>query len=167
MPGSCRLPDTEPASDAVSSWFFLNAAEPLPPSGVWRKKAGSLAPNDAAMELREKFGSGEEGSGVLVAEARSGDRDATESGRRKLPDCGLCFHDNVPDRPNAAALVAGFLGSMSSSVNGAGELGRRCSESSPAVVSCDGGLIVGVGVLAAFSCTIRGVPACERGDCGV
>jgi hypothetical protein len=112
------------------------------------------------------FGSGEEGSGVLVAEALSGDRDATESGRRMLPDCGLCFHDNVPDRPNAAALVAGFLGSMSSRVNGAGELGRCCTESSRAV-SCEGGLIAGVGVLTAFSCTVRGVPAWERGDCGV
>jgi hypothetical protein len=166
MPGSCLLPDAEAASDAVSSGFFLNAADPLPPSGVWRKKVGSLAPNDAAMELLERFGSGEEGSGVLVADALSGDRDATESGRRMLPDCGLCFHDSVPDRPNAAALVAGFLGSISSKVNSAGELGRRCSESGRAV-SCDGGLMVGVGVLAAFSCTIRGVPAWERGDCGV
>jgi hypothetical protein len=87
------------------------------------------------MELLEGFGSGEAGSGVLVAEALSGDRDATESGRRMLPDCGLCFHDNVPERPNAAALGTGFLGSVSSSVMGAGELVRRWSESSRAA-SC-------------------------------
>jgi hypothetical protein len=27
--------------------------------------------------------------------------------------------------------------------------------------------MTGVGVLAAFSCTLRGVPAAERSDCGV
>lgn len=116
------------------------------------------------------LGSGEEGSGVLVGEVLpglSGDLAAIESGRRMLPDCGLCFHDSVPERPNAAALATGFLGSVSSSVMGAGELVKRCSESSRAVSCCCGGLMMGVGVLAAFSCTSRGVPAAERSDCGV
>lgn len=80
------------------------------------------------MELREGAGSGEEGSGVLVGEvlrARSAELATIDRGRRKLPDCGLCFHDSVPERPNAAALVTGFLGSMSSRVVGAGEPVRR------------------------------------------
>jgi hypothetical protein len=34
-------------------------------------------------------------------------------------------------------------------------------------VSCAGGLMMGVGVLAAFSWTSRGVPAADRSDCGV
>lgn len=91
-----------------------------------------------------------------------------DSGRRMLPDCGRCFHERVPERPNAAALGAGFLGSVSSRVKGAGagELVRRCSESSRAT-SCEGGGMAGVGVLAAFSWMPRGVPAVERGDCGV
>ena len=98
MPGSCRLPDTEPVSEAVSSWFFLKAADPLPPSADCRKKFGSLAPNDAAMELLDGLASGEDGgSGVLLAEARSGEREATDKGRRMLPDLGLWFHDNVPE----------------------------------------------------------------------
>ena len=172
MPGSCLLPDTDPVSEAVPSWFFLNAAEPLWPSAVCRKNAGSFAPNEAAMELLDMLGSGEEGSGVLLEGGRSGERDATESGRRMLPDCGLCFHDSVPDLPKAAALVAGFLGSMSSSVIvveadvGGGELVSWCSDSSRAA-SRDGGLRGGAGVAAAFSCTALGVPAAERGDCGV
>jgi hypothetical protein len=119
------------------------------------------------MELLEGLASGEEGgSGVLVAEARSGERDATDSGRRMLPDLGLWFHDSVPDRPNAAALGAGFLGSVSSRVDGVGELVRRCSDSSRAA-SWAGGLMVGVGVLTAFSWTARGVAVAERGDWGV
>jgi hypothetical protein len=122
---------------------------------------GSLAPNDAAIEVRE--GSGDVGSGVLVGELapeRSGDRDAMESGRRRLPDCGRrWFHESV------AALATGFFGSVSSSVVGAGGLVRRCSVSSRAV--SDGGLMKGVGVLAALSCMSRGVPAAERSDCGV
>lgn len=172
MPGNCLRPDTEPdiepVSEAVSSWVLRKAADPLPPSGVWRKKAGSLAPNDAAMEVREGFASGEEASGVLLDDGRSGERAAMESGRRMLPDCGRCFHDSVPDRPRAAALVAGFLGSASSCVTAAsaGELVSCCSESSRAA-SWDGGLMVGAGVVAALSCTAFGVPAAERGDCGV
>jgi hypothetical protein len=122
MPGSCCfLPDIEPASEAVSSWFRLYAAEPMPLSGVCLNHDGSFAPNDAAIEVLEGWGSGEEGSGVLVGEVvvdLSGDREAMESGRRMLPDCGLCFHERVPERPNAAALVAGFFGSMSSRVVG-------------------------------------------------
>lgn len=105
-----------------------------------------------------------------VAADRSGDREAIESGRRKLPDCGRCFQDSVPERPKAAALVAGFLGSVSSRAVGAGELVNRCSDSSRGA-SCGGGSMagvsVGVGVLAAFSCNSRGVPAPERIDCGV
>lgn len=128
------------------------------------------------MELLDMLGSGSgsEGSGVLLEDGRSGDRDATESGRRMLPDCGRCFHDKVPDLPRAAALVAGFLGSMSSRVmvvdvdvgRGGGELVSWCSESSRAA-SRAGGLMVGVGVVAAFSCMALGVPTTERGDWGV
>jgi hypothetical protein len=142
----------------------------MPLSGVCLNHEGSFAPNDAAIEVLEGFGSGEAGSGVLVGDVlpeRSGDLEAIESGRRKLPDCGRCFHERVPERPRAAALATGFFGSVSSSVMGAGSLVRRCSESSRAVVSCNGGLMTGVGVLAAFSCMLRGVPAAERGDCGV
>ena len=113
-------------------------------------------------------GSGEAGSGGEVAACRSGRVGDMDSGRRRLPDCGLCFHDSVPERPNAAALVTGFLGSVSSRVAGAGELVRRCSESARAASGCCvGGDMTGVGVLAALSCTARGVPAAERGDCGV
>lgn len=135
IPGSCLLPDIEPASDAVSSWLRRYAAEPAPLSGVCLNHEGSFAPNDAAIEVREVVGSGDEGSGVLVGDVvadLSGDLEAIESGRLKLPDCGLCFHERVPERPNAAALAAGFLGSMSSMVMGAGSLVRRCSESSRA-----------------------------------
>lgn len=98
------------------------------------------------MELLEEVGSGEEGSGEgrgEVAVARSGDLEAIERGRRRLPDCGLCFQERVPERPRAAALVAGFLGSVSSRVTG--------------------GSMVGVGVCAAFSCSVRGLSAAERG----
>ena len=71
-----------------------------------------------------------------------------------LPDCGRCFHERVPERPRAAALVAGFGGSLSSVVVvGAGELVNRCSESSRAEASSCEGLMVGVGVLMAWSCT--------------
>tara|TARA_R110002003_G_scaffold244_4_gene17427 strand:+ start:12743 stop:13168 length:426 start_codon:yes stop_codon:yes gene_type:complete len=128
-----------------------------------------LAPNDAAIDVLEMFGSGEAGSGVFVGDVApdlSGDLEAIESGRRMLPDCGRCFHDSVPERPSAAALGAGFLGSTSSRVVGAGELVKRCSDSSRAS-SCGGGLMTGVGVLAALSCMLRGVPAAERSDCGV
>lgn len=107
------------------------------------------------------LGSGEAGSGVSRGDAaadRSGEREAMDSGRRKLPDCGLCFHERVPERPRAAALGAGFLGSVSSRVMGAGEPVRRWSESSRAV-SWGGGLIVGVGVEAALSCMLRGLSA--------
>ena len=132
------LPRTEPAREPgelermlSAGGFFLKAADPLPPSADCRKKFGSLAPNDAAMELLDGLASGEDGgSGVLLAEARSGEREATDKGRRMLPDLGLWFHDNVPERPNAAALVAGFLGSVSSRVAVVGELVRRCSDSS-------------------------------------
>jgi len=170
MPGSCLLLDMEPVSEAVSSWFRLYAAEPTPRSGVCLNHEGSFAPNDAAIDVLDVLGSGEEGSGVLVGEVDvglSGDLLAIDSGRRMLPDCGLCFHESVPERPNAAALVAGFFGSTSSSVVGGGELVRRCSDSSRAAVSSDGGLMTGVGVLAAFSWTARGVPVLERSDCGV
>ena len=119
MPGSCRLADTDSASEAPSSCFFLYAAEPMPLSAVCPIQAGSLEPREAAMELLEGAGSGEEGS----AAGRSGDRDATESGRRGLPDCGRCFQDRVPERPKAAALVAGFLGSGSSSGVGGSKAG--------------------------------------------
>ena len=167
MPGNCLLPDTDPVSEAVSSWFFLNAAEPLPLSGVCLKKAGSFAPSEAAMELLEMLGSGDEGSGVLLEDGRSGERDAIESGRRMLPDWGLCVHDSVPVRPKAAALAAGFLGSTSSSVAmGGGVLVSWCRASSRAA-SGAGGLMVGAGVVAALSWTALGVPAAERGDCGV
>lgn len=121
------------------------------------------------MEVLEGCGSGEAGSGVFVGDVApdlSGDLPAYESGRRMLPDCGRCFHERVPERPSAAALATGFFGSVSSRVMGAGSLVRRCSESSRAV-SSGGGLMTGVGVLAAFSCTFRGVPAAERSDCGV
>jgi hypothetical protein len=119
--------------------------------------------------VRDELGSGDEGSGVLVGDVvadLSGDLEAMERGRRRLPDCGLCFHERVPERPNAAALAIGFFGSMSSSVTGAGSLVSRCNDSSRAM-SGGGGLITGAGVLAAFSCTLRGVPAAERSDCGV
>jgi hypothetical protein len=61
----------------------------------------------------------------------------------------------VPERPRAAALVAGFGGSLSSAAVDAGELVNRCSESSRAEASscCGEGLMVGVGVLMAWSCT--------------
>lgn len=161
MPGSCLFPEVEPMSETVSSWGFLRAAEATPRSGVWRNQVGSFAPNEAAIELLEVLGSGEAGSGVSRGEAaaeRSGDRDAMESGRRMLPDCGRCFHERVPERPRAAALGVGFLGSVSSRVVGAGEPVRRWSESSRAV-SRGAGLIVGVGVLAALSCMLRGLSA--------
>jgi hypothetical protein len=170
MPGSCLLLDMELASEAVSSCPRLYAAEPAPRSGVCLNHEGSFAPRDAAMDVLDAVGSGDEGSGVLVGEVfdvgLSGDLPAMERGRRMLPDCGRCFHESVPERPSAAALVAGagFLGSTSSSVVGGGELVRRCSDSSRAAVSCSGGLMTGVGVLVAFSCT---VPALERSDCGV
>jgi hypothetical protein len=149
MPGSCLLPDIEPASEGASSWLRLYAAEPVPLSGVCLNHEGSLVPNDAAIEVREVLGSGDEGSDVFVGDVLpdlSGDLEAIESGRRKLPDCGLCFHESVPERPNAAALATGFLGSVSSSVMGAGSLVRRCSDSSRAL-SWRGGLMTGVGVL--------------------
>lgn len=77
----------------------------------------------------------------------------TDNGLRMLPDCGRCFHERVPERPRAAALVAGFGGSLSSAVG----LVNRCSESSRAEASscCGEGLMVGVsvGVLMAWSCT--------------
>lgn len=34
MPANCLRPDTDPVSEAVSSWFFLKAADPLPISAV-------------------------------------------------------------------------------------------------------------------------------------
>ena len=148
MPGSCLLP-IEPASDASSSSFFLYAAAPLPLSADWRKYAGSFAPNDAAIWVLESGRSGEEG----VDASRELGRAATDSGRRMLPDCGRCFHERVPERPNAAALVAGFCGSLSS-VEGAEGLVNCCSDSSRAAASsCAGG-----GLMAAvFSCICRGV----------
>lgn len=83
-----------------------------------------------------------------------------------LPDCGLrCCHDSVPERPRAAALGAGFFGSMSWRA-WAGSPVRRCRESSRAV-SCDGGSIFGVGVSASLSWMLRGVSARERCDWGV
>ena len=84
-----------------------------------------------------------------------------------VTDCGLCFHERVPERPNAAALATGRLGSVSSSVMGAGSLVSRCRESSRAWSCWAGGFMTGVGVLAAFSCMLRGVPVAERMDCGV
>jgi hypothetical protein len=169
MPGSCLFPEIEPTSEAASSWLRLYAAEPAPLSGVCLNQDGSFAPNEAAIDVREGGRSGEDGSDVLVGDVlpeRSGDREATDSGRRMLPDCGRLFHERVPERPNAAALAAGFLGSMSSTAMGAGALVRRCSESSRAS-SGGGGLMTGAGVLAAFSWTLRGVSAAERSDCGV
>jgi hypothetical protein len=169
MPGSCLLPDIEPTSEAVSSWLRRYAAELAPRSGVCLNHDGSFALNEAAIEVREGGRSGEDGSDVLVGDVlpeRSGDREAMDSGRRMLPDCGRLFHERVPERPNAAALAAGFLGSMSSRAMGAGALVRRCRLSSRAS-SGGGGLMTGVGVLAAFSWTLRGVPAAERSDCGV
>jgi hypothetical protein len=169
MPGRCLLPDIEPASEAASSWLRLYAADPAPRSGVCLNHDGSLAPNDAAIDNRDGLVSGEEGSGVFVGDVLpdlSGDLEAIDSGRRMLPDCGRCFHERVPERPNAAALATGFFGSVSSSVMGAGSLVRRCSDSSRAL-SWRGGLMTGVGVLAAFSWTSRGMPAFERSDCGV
>lgn len=168
MPGSCRLPDIEPVSDAASSWFRLYAAEPTPLSGVCLNHDGSLAPSDCAIwALDCDDSAGEEGSGVPrgeFVEFLSGP-DRTDSGRRTLPDCGRLCHESVPERPNAAALGAGFFGS-SSSRSCAGDPVRRCSESSRADC-CDGGSMVGVGVSAALSCTSRGVSAAERSDCGV
>lgn len=61
MPGSCLLPDMDPASDALSSSLRLYAAEPMPRSAVWRKYAGSFAPSEAAICAREVGRSGEEG----------------------------------------------------------------------------------------------------------
>ena len=86
-----------------------------------------------------------------------------------LPDWGRCFHESVPERPRAAALVAGFGGSLSSAAVGAGALVNRCSESSRAEASscCGEGLMVGVGVLMAWSCTCWEERAEERcSDCG-
>lgn len=163
MPGSCLLP-IDPLSEALSSSFFLYAAAPLPLSADWRKYAGSFAPNEAAIWVLDSGRSGEEG-----AEASRELGLPTDRGRRMLPDCGRCFHDSVPERPNAAALVAGFCGSLSS-VEGAEELVNRCSDSSRAEASagCGGGLMAGVDVLAALSCTCCGVCTEERcGDCGV
>ena len=165
MPGSCLLPDIDPASDALSSSFRLYAAEPMPRSAVWRKYAGSFAPNDAAICVLESGRSGEDGAEA----SRELGLAVTDRGLRMLPDCGRCFHERVPERPNAAALVAGFCGSLSSAV-GAGELVSRCSDSSRAAASscCGGGLMAGVGVLAAFSCTCCGVCTELRcSDCGV
>jgi hypothetical protein len=165
MPGSCLLPDIDPASEALSSSFRLYAAEPMPRSAVWRKYAGSFAPNDAAIWVLERGRSGEEG----VDASRELGLAATDRGLRMLPDCGRCFHERVPERPKAAALVAGFWGSLSSAV-GAGALVSRCSDSSRAAASsgCGGGLMAGVGVLAACSCTCCGVCTEERcSDCGV
>lgn len=139
MPGSCLLP-MDPVSDALSSSFFLYAAAPLPPSADWRKYAGSFAPNEAAICVLESGRSGEEG----VDASRELGRAATDSGRRMLPDCGRCFHERVPERPNAAALVAGFCGSPLSAA-GAEGLVNRCSDSSRAAASsCAGGGLMAV-----------------------
>lgn len=138
---------------------------------------------EAATEPREMGRSGEAGSAAEAEakpdaepELRSGRVGDMDSGRRMLPDCGLCFHERVPERPNAAALLAtGFLGSMSSIVVMVSSLcGASCGggedvrSSAAAAVGSRGGAMEGVGVLAAFSCTSRGVGAREeRGDCGV
>lgn len=167
MPGSCLLPDMDPASDALSSSLRLYAAEPMPRSAVWRKYAGSFAPSEAAICAREVGRSGEEGV-EASREAGLSKLEAPDMGRRMLPDCGRCFHERVPERPSAAALVAGFLGSLSSAA-GVGALVNRCSDSSRAASSCGGGgLMAGVGVLAACCCTCCGVCTEERcSDCGV
>lgn len=94
----------------MSSRLRLYAAEPAPRSGVCLNHDGSFAPSDWAICVREGARSGEEGSEVSREEGA-----AMESGRRMLPDCGLRCHDSVPERPRAAALGAGFLGSVSSS----------------------------------------------------
>jgi hypothetical protein len=119
MPGSCLFPEIGLASDALSSWFFLYAADPMPRSGVCLNHDGSFAPSDCAIWLRESGLVGEEGSGVSrgeVVEFLSGDVDTPERGLRMLPtpDCGLLCHESVPDRPNAAAFGVGFFGSTSS-----------------------------------------------------
>jgi hypothetical protein len=148
MPGNCLLP-MDPVSDAVSSSFFLYAAAPLPLSADWRKYAGSFAPKDAAIWVLESGRSGEDG----VDAPRELGRAATDRGRRVLPDCGRCFHERVPERPNAAALVAGFCGSLSS-VEGAEGPVNCCSDSSRAAASsCVGGGLM----VAGFSCVCRGV----------
>jgi hypothetical protein len=160
-PGSCLLPATEPASEALSSWFRLSAADPAPRSDVCLNHDGSFAPSDCAIWLREMGLSGEDGSGVSrgeLAALLSAKPAAIERGRRALPalDCGLRCHESVPDRPNAAALGAVFFGSSPSGAS-AGGLVRRCKESSRADC-CDGGSIAGVGV---------SVSVADCSDCGV
>lgn len=164
MPGSCLLSGMAAPSEVSSSWFFLYAAEPIPRSGVCLNHVGSFAPSDCAIWDREAGRSGEGGSEVR------GELAARERGLRMLADCGRrCCHDKVPERPSAAALGAGFFGSMSSRTC-SGEPVNWRRESSRAV-SCEGGSMVGAGASWSLSWsvswTLRGVSATERCDCGV
>ena len=115
-----------------------------------------MEPSDRAIEERDGGRSGDEGAERSCAEGA-----AMDSGRRMLPlpDLGRCFHERVPERPRAAALVAGFLGSVSSAA-GVGAvvvvllLDRRCRASARALsAGCRGGLAGLIGLMA--------------GDCGV
>jgi hypothetical protein len=81
-----------------------------------------------------------------------------------LPDCGLCCHERVDFRPKVAAFGVGFRGSRSS-IAWAGEPVNASNDSSRAFSRVIG-VMVGVGVSAAFSCTSRGVLSEERSDCG-
>ena len=90
MPGSCRFPDTDPASEALSSWFRRYAAEPMPRSGVCLNHEGSLAPRDCAIWFRESVGAaGEEGSGLRsrgeLAATLSEATETADRGLRMLP----------------------------------------------------------------------------------
>lgn len=49
IPGRRMLPVDEIVSDASSTWFFLNAAEPAPRSWVCLNHDGSRDPSDCAI----------------------------------------------------------------------------------------------------------------------
>jgi hypothetical protein len=85
-----------------------------------------------------------------------------DSGRRMLPlpDLGRCFHESVPERPRAAALVAGFLGSVSSAVGVVVVLlDRRCRASACAWALSAGGRagLIGLVGFMAGDCGVKGL----------
>jgi hypothetical protein len=87
-----------------------------------------------------------------------------DRGRRMLPlpDLGRCFHESVPERPRAAALVAGFLGSVSSAAGVVVVLlllDRRCRASACAWALSAGGRagLIGLVGFMAGDCGVKGL----------
>lgn len=117
MPGN-RILLIEAVSETSSSWFFRNAADPVPRSVVCLNHEGSFEARDCAICAREPpFSSPVVELGTVLGDFEALFSEATiDNGRLRAPveprDVGRCCQDTEPARDGAIAALGEMLDSL-------------------------------------------------------